>query len=212
MLILGHAGITLGIAVALRGVLSRGDSARNETDGKTRSPVNPASGVSSSQDGSRLARVSSLISNMDMRFLLLGSLLPDIIDKPVGNYFFRESLSNGRIFSHTLLFLILITAAGLFLYRVRVKTYLLAASFGVLTHLIFDYMWRVPRTLFWPIYGFAFGRLELTDWIPDMLHALFRDPSTYLPELLGTLVLAWFALTLVRKRRIIYFLRYGMAG
>jgi len=92
----------------------------------------------------------------------LGSLLPDIIDKPVGQFFFRDTFSNGRIFCHTLLFLILITLAGLCLYRSRGKTWLLGFSFGTFMHLIQDQMWLEPRTFLWPLYGFAFEKIDLT--------------------------------------------------
>jgi hypothetical protein len=36
----------------------------------------------------------------DIRLLILGSLLPDLIDKPLGHIILPEN--NGRIFAHTL--------------------------------------------------------------------------------------------------------------
>lgn len=116
---------------------------------------------------------TSLGNSIDMRLLLVGSLLPDIIDKPVGMFFFRDSLSNGRIFCHTLLFLILVTVAGLYFYRRYSKTWLLAFSFGTLTHLVFDQMWRTPQTLFWPLFGLPFERADIkldTKYIPCLAH------------------------------------------
>ena len=84
MLIFGHAGITLGAAVIVSSV------AYNRK----------------SQDVEKRSNLSSLPAYLDIRLLLIGSLLPDIIDKPVGQLIFRETFSNGRIFSHTLLFLL----------------------------------------------------------------------------------------------------------
>jgi inner membrane protein len=136
-------------------------------------------------------------------------LLPDIVDKLVGQFFFRETFSNGRIFSHTLVFLALITTAGLYLHRRGGKTWLLVLSFGTFTHLVFDQMWRAPHTLLWPVYGFVFEKVDLTNWVPRMLHALFTDPQIYLPELAGATILIWFAQSLVRRRRVLAFLKYG---
>ena len=54
----------------------------------------------------------ALARRVDIRLLAIGSLLPDIIDKPVGQVFFRGTFSDGRIFSHTLLFLALVSLGG----------------------------------------------------------------------------------------------------
>ena len=144
-----------------------------------------------------------------IRFILVGSLLPDIIDKPVGQFFFGGTFSNGRIFCHTLLFLILVTVAGIYLYNHYNKTWLLAFSFGTMTHLIFDQMWRIPQTLFWPLLGFTFERIDISNWTPDIFHALLTDPVVYLPELVGAIILIWFVWLLLRSRKIYSFAKYG---
>ena len=140
---------------------------------------------------------------------MIGALLPDIIDKPAGQYFFRETFSNGRIFSHTLLFLILVTLAGLYLYRRSSRGWLFVLSFGTFTHLILDQMWLAPQTLFWPFFGFAFAREELADWAPNMLQSLLTNPEVYISELVGAIVLFWFGLVLARRRKAFAFIRYG---
>jgi len=213
MLVLGHTGITLGIAVLLSGAFSRSYSLTAKRNGETQH-LGQLPEVSSSQNRSatgRLSWITFLASNIDIRVLLIGSLLPDIIDKPIGLFFFQDTISNGKIICHTLIFLILITLAGLYLYnnKSRGRVSLLAVSFGVFTHLIFDQMWRAPRTLFWPIYGFTFDRMVHTDWIPNILHALMTDPQVYVPELVGTAILVWFTLALLCKRKVFSFLRYG---
>jgi len=128
MLILGHAGITLGAATLLSGALR----------------------IKHSSQDRKVSWFTSLSSYIDIRLLLIGSLLPDIIDKPVGQLFFREIFSQGRIFSHTLLFLVIITMAGYYLYKRRRAVWLLTLSFGTFMHLILDEIWNAPRTLFWP--------------------------------------------------------------
>ena len=47
---------------------------------------------------------------------MVGALLPDIIDKPVGLFFLREAFGHGRLFSHTLLFPTLVALVGFYLY------------------------------------------------------------------------------------------------
>ncbi len=139
---------------------------------------------------------------------MAGSLLPDIIDKPLGLFFLREALGHGRIFSHTLLFLIVLTLFGYYLYRHRSRNWMLVLAFGTLAHLVFDDMWRFPKTLFWPFFGSAFGK-EPAGWVAAMLHGLLTDPETYITELVGGVILLWFVLVLVRRRRVAAFIRHG---
>ena len=139
----------------------------------------------------------------------MGSLLPDIIDKPVGQFFFRDTFSNGRIFYNTLLFLILITIGGLYLYCNRKKTWLLVFSFGTFTHLVLDGMWLTPQTLLWPLYGFSFERLDLSYWGEDLFYNLLTNPLVWISELVGISLISWFAWLLVRKGAIGTFIRKG---
>ena len=40
---------------------------------------------------------------IDYRVVLLGAIISDVIDKPIGRIFFREEFESGRLFGHTLL-------------------------------------------------------------------------------------------------------------
>ena len=211
MLLFGHTGITLGTALLLTKVLPHRRFSRtpgNEVIESDSSSIQVAERPGNLQE--HLASwLVSLGNHIDIRVLLISSLLPDIIDKPVGYLFFRNAISTGKAFAHTFLFFLLFTVAGAYLYKKHGKTGLLAVSFGVFTHLIFDRMWRNPRTLFWPVYGVTFARGDVTTWIPNMLKGLMTDPQIYMPELVGAVILTWFLLTLVRRRKVFYFLRYG---
>lgn len=211
MLIFGHAGITLCTAVLLNGALCKGYPLTTKAN-KLKGHLLPSSELVPDQNQTSRNRTSwltSLGNRIDIRLLVIGSLLPDIIDKPVGTFFLRDTFSNGRIFCHTLLFLLIITLTGLYLYQSYRKVWLLVLSFGTFTHLIFDQMWLEPRTLLWPLYGFAFKRIDLTDWIPGILHALLTNPSVYIPELIGASILIWFVLLLVQKGKIYAFVKNG---
>ena len=49
---------------------------------------------------------------VDPRYLAIGALLPDLIDKPIGRVIFASTLANGRIIGHTLLFTLLLSLIG----------------------------------------------------------------------------------------------------
>jgi hypothetical protein len=63
-----------------------------------------------------LPRLKTII---DPKYLVIGALLPDLIDKPLGRVIFASTIANGRIIGHTLLFALLIFLMGLYLYEKR---------------------------------------------------------------------------------------------
>jgi inner membrane protein len=206
MLVFGHAGITLGIASLLAGVTASRYSDRNRKVREDAGHWHPSQAAVqlNYNENRKVSWFESLAYHVDLRLLLIGSLMPDIIDKPLRDVFLRHILHNNRTFGHTLFFLAIITAIGIYLrYRHRKNAVLLGLSFGTFTHLVFDQMWREPHTLLWPIYGFAFERVHITTWEPNIFYAL--------PELAGAAVLLWFAQSLLRRRRALAFLKYGKA-
>jgi membrane-bound metal-dependent hydrolase YbcI (DUF457 family) len=126
---------------------------------------------------------------VDLTFLALGSMLPDIIDKPLGLLVFGTA-EQGRTFCHTLLFLMVLAALAIYLKNVRMAS----ISVGVLAHLVLDSMWESPVILFWPLLGnFPPAQvLGILDYFQTLLYAL-RNPMVYVPEGLGLLYLIFFA-------------------
>ncbi len=211
MLVFGHTGITLGVAVLVSGVCYR-RCQQTGAHNRIEEYSGDAAAFTSAKEydsGNIVSWVKALGRHVDIRLLLVASLLPDIIDKPLGMFIFRETFSSGRIFCHTLLFLILLTIAGVWLYRSRGKLWMLVISFGVLTHIIFDRMWCHYETVLWPGFGFAFKRMELTDWEMQRLEDLFSLPSIYVPEIVGILILLWFTWVLVRNGSFQAFIKSG---
>jgi hypothetical protein len=70
-------------------------------------------------------------------------------------------------------------------------------------------MWLSPQTLFWPLFGFQFERLDISNWTINIFQELLTDPAVYIPELLGTVILIWFTWTLIYGRKIKVFIKYG---
>jgi hypothetical protein len=212
MLLFGHTGITLAAAVLLNGTLAKSHilpTRRYELRGHP--PLSSGEPSGQNRSSGAVSWLTSLADRIDIRLLLIGSLLPDLIDKPIGRFFFTGTFSN-RMFCHTLIFLIVITLSGLYLYWSRKKTWLLVLAFGTFTHLILDTMWLFPRTLLWPLYGISFERyalIDLSHWIKHMVYALFTYPAICIPELAGAVVVTWFVWLLVRRGKLRTFIRNG---
>ncbi|MEK7282132.1 MAG: metal-dependent hydrolase [Chloroflexota bacterium] len=131
MLLLGHTGITLG-------VVWLGDCLRQHRIVPTlRSGVESGSEISPSAEGetptdsTKRPRI-----RVDYRLVLLGAMVPDIIDKLLGLVFLRSVFSSGRIFSHTLGFALALTALGFLFYAFKGKPWAIILGFGSSNHLI----------------------------------------------------------------------------
>lgn len=75
---------------------------------------------------------------IDPRYLAIGALLPDLIDKPIGRVIFASTLANGRIIGHTLLFTLLIALTGVHLYEKRKDSIRLVLASG-----FFSTFWKI---------------------------------------------------------------------
>ena len=198
MLPFAHIGFTLGAACLIKGGLAR----------RQMKSVKPA------EDHGKIKpkAPSKLVESIDYRVVMVGALLPDIIDKPI-YFLYHNYFGEGRLFAHTLLFLITLTIGGIYLYKRRRNLWLLLLAFGTFTHLILDEMWHDPRTLLWPIYGLTFPREEyttLSSWISGMWHAFLADPLISAPEVIGAIIIVVFFAVLIRKKRFYAFIRYGV--
>lgn len=196
MLLLGHAGITLGVAVAAEAL---------------RAPRTSPASIRAALAPRRLRNAfASLSHRVDLRVLLVGSLLPDIIDKSVGLVFFPDLFGTGRLFCHTLLFCLLLTVVGAWRYRRRQTSNLLVLSYGVAMHLVLDGMWRVPETLLWPALGLILRGETHDQWLRTIFFALFTRPEAYVPEIAGAMILVPLWLVMVRRGSFLRFLRTGI--
>jgi membrane-bound metal-dependent hydrolase YbcI (DUF457 family) len=135
-----------------------------------------------------LPRLKTII---DPKYLVIGALLPDLIDKPLGRVIFASTIANGRIIGHTLLFALLIFLMGLYLYEKRGDIKIISLATSSFFHLLEDQMWKTPITLFWPLFGLRFPK-DYTDnsgiWylirgLENSFTFHFSQSST--PEILG---------------------------
>lgn len=148
---------------------------------------------------------------IDKRYLAVGALLPDLIDKPLGMIVFASTISNGRMISHTLLFSFTIFLIGLYFYDKRNEIAVISLASGSFLHLMEDQMWNTPNTLFWPLLGWSFPKDNIADGVAFLL-MLFKESfilnfsqgfaldHTFIPELLGMMVIVIFTLNLLKNK------------
>ncbi|MHB8781587.1 MAG: metal-dependent hydrolase [Candidatus Geothermincolia bacterium] len=134
-------------------------------------------------------------SRLDERFLLAGAAGPDLLDKPLGEIFFRDTFQSGRSLGHSLLAASLLAAAGWRDHRRRGRGELLSLGIGWCSHLLLDRMGDRPAVLFWPLLG-RFRPPEPQGNICARMAVYITDYSLAGGELLGLAAL----LALARRR------------
>lgn len=113
---------------------------------------------------------------LDHRVVMIGAVLPDLIDGPLGGARVMHSL----VASVALLALVMLGTRG----RRQARRRWLALPIGTFAHLVFDGAWTATATFWWPLFG---GGLN------DRLPALSRGTGLLLlQELVGAAVLGWF--------------------
>ena len=204
MLLFGHIGITLGAAYVLTSIANRIPGSISPENNKRMSSSTPAT-PSSSPHKATVARGFHLRGRvLDWRLLVLGALLPDIIDKPIGILFFG---SEGRLLGHTLVFAIMLGIIGLCLTS-RGRPWMLILAICCVGHLILDGMWTTPDILFWPAHGWYMASYDLLDWAAfgDWLHEIIHQESqiglaVLASELIGAAIVALLIRDEASKRR-----------
>lgn len=196
MFIFAHVGITLGGAAIIAGAAA--GFRRLQRRGVTVSSVRNKKPSIRKFNFSEIIGLNSLIRFLDVRLLILGSMFPDIIDKPLSFFGFGD----GRFITHTLLVTVIFILASLYLFLYHRKTWLLAIAIGMCTHLILDLMWVTPETFFWPLFGWMLPsspyRMSFTQ-IGLWWHTLITNPNTAISEAIGFLILAVCTIILVHQ-------------
>jgi hypothetical protein len=129
-------------------------------------------------------------SRIDYRFILIGAVLPDVVDGLLR--LFGLTGPSGRGIGHTFLAVVVEAIVVLLLFRGERRLSVFGIPVGWLIHLVCDGMWGAPRTFLWPLFGtrFAAGPAEPYSW--SLFTHPFEHLSTWGAEAVGGALLAWF--------------------
>ena len=149
----------------------------------------------------------------DYRYLAIGSLLPDIIDKPLAWLVLPDLIETTRSVGHTLAFAVLLLALAGVAFQKGRGFWMFSLAIGTCLHLIFDRMWTDAETLLWPAFGFGFpksGGLGIRSYSYQLWNDPLAAPWNTPFEILGTLIIGVILFRLLRLRRVKYFLKTGL--
>lgn len=203
----GHVGLTLGVAYVGDRALREGLFGRYL--GTTVGLGPRAQAVASTEAANAVA--PRRFGRLDYRLLIVGSVIPDLIDKPIGLWL-APGLVNGstRGIAHTLAFGLLLLAVLSLAFRPRLSLSVLTLALGNAGHLLLDQMWGSTRVVLWPFLGWDFPQRagSISQYADSKLWDTLRfyaDP----PELVGAILILALAVKLWKDHAVRRFLRTG---
>jgi hypothetical protein len=147
---------------------------------------------------------------VDIRFLVAGAILPDLIDLTIGTVVLADRYSTGELWFHSLLLPSIYMAGVVALTRRgRRRRAFMAVGIGWLFHLLLDGMWANQDVFLWPFFG-AIPPGEAPFW-PLAWERALNDPWRWVKEAvgLGYLIWMWIALGLGDRERRLGVVRTG---
>ena len=146
---------------------------------------------------------------IDYRFVLLGAVLPDIVDGVLGAFFFEGPAE--RWVAHSLVAVVIVGAAIVLSLSGERRLRVFGVAVGWLLHQVADGMWQAPRTFLWPAFGTDFATSPGEPYSWDLFAHPLDHAGTWVAELAGLALLVWFwvAFRLGENRRFGMFLRDG---
>ena len=133
---------------------------------------------------------------VDVRFLLLGAIIADLIDMPIGTIFLADRYSTGELWSHTLIVPTLYMAVVVFsTRRGRARRAWMALGIGWMIHILLDGMWMDQQVFLWPFFGWEIPPGQAPYWSLAWERAM-SDPWRWLQEAAGLAYLIWLAIHL----------------
>ena len=141
---------------------------------------------------------------LDDRALIVGSMLPDIVDKPLALFLAPALVGHSlRNYGHTLVFAVLVLAVALALAALMKRHWPLTLALASAGHLVLDLMWFSHRILFWPFTTSDFSPRNIHEWGPH------PDVIYFGAEILGLIVILWIGLRLIATRNVRQWLLTG---
>jgi len=111
-------------------------------------------------------------------FCMAGSILPDLIDKPLG-LVLPSVLPGGRTVFHALIIVVIILLCIFFLARSRSRWLGAGVACAVLLHQVLDEMWTLPVNWLYPLLGPFQGHM-IPDYIGTYFWVEMSDPSEWM--------------------------------
>jgi hypothetical protein len=70
-------------------------------------------------------------------------------------------------------------------------------------------MWITPRTLFWPLMGWDFEKLDIAGYLKKWFQLLMSERVVAIAEIIGFIITVWAGLLIISKKQVTALLKTG---
>jgi membrane-bound metal-dependent hydrolase YbcI (DUF457 family) len=130
-------------------------------------------------------------SRIDYRWILIGSVVPDLVDGLLDLTVYNNP--SGRGIAHSIMAVVIVAVGVLLLTRGTARLSLFGLAVGWMLHLVADGMWQAPETFLWPAFGPGFSTTPAEPYSWDLLTHPFDHLGTWGGEVLGLAALLYLA-------------------
>ena len=158
-------------------------------------------------------RADRSLPPFDYRAVIVGAMLPDIVDKPLGLWIAPDLVDRSlRSIAHGFLFGLLVLGIGAIFLAAKRRPRAMLLGIASSGHLVLDRMWSNPAILLWPFLGWDFTAdyPAFSEWASGRFADLLTFFTDY-PELLGFLAIVGFTAQILRPGNLRRFLSTGAA-
>ena len=146
---------------------------------------------------------------MDYRILIVASLLPDLVDKPLAGLLESSFVYESRAFGHTLVFLGIIGVLAIIQRLGRKNCWLFPVFIGVLFHDAFDVMWLHREIFLWPMEGWQFSKPMDEAWQGWVQFGGYKIKQLDFIDNISVFFILFFFMKIALGRTIMEFIRKG---
>ena len=122
-------------------------------------------------------------SRIDYRWILVGAVMPDLVDGVLTMTLYEGA--SGRGVAHSISAVVVIAVSVLVLTRGTTRLSLFGLPVGWLLHLVTDGMWNGPETFLWPAFGTSFSDAPVEPYSWDLFIHPLDHLTTWGAEVLG---------------------------
>lgn len=146
---------------------------------------------------------------VDYRLVIVASLLPDLIDKPLSKLLESSFTYESRAIGHSLVFLGFLGVLAALQRLWSKDIWLFPVFLGTFFHDVFDVMWFHPGIFFWPLEGWQFPKPLDEAWVGTIQLGWYKIQQRDLFDNISVMILLYFFLKVALGGKILEFVRKG---
>lgn len=160
---------------------------------------------------------------IDYRIVALGSILPDIIDKPLVQIIYGLRNHEGHLIAHSFIFSALLITLGIIIFFMNKNKNALLLGICSLIHQLFDKAILLPNIFLLPdVNSSNFILLKRFEFVHNITLPIYtrfpylRDTMTYfekpyvfIAEVIGFIIIVYFVCKLLKNKKHMDFLNHG---